>query len=456
MAELSGEIPENLERRLEDIFMWVNSLDLTQEIYFYSKGLCYRGFADAVCQEINNYGIPCRVELPEIKRKFDWKFNWEFRPLQEEAVDAWLGNQNGILQASPGFGKTVCASAAICKAGVRSVVLVQNKEPFTQAYNTLCASTSIDDVGMFGCGKKKLGEVTVVMIQALSRELKNNPQGEVAKWWRSVELIIVDEAHHAASDSYIEILSQLDSIQYLLGTSATPMREDGRSHFLTSYCGPIIFDAQYGVLIDHDILCPVTVYVVNGPPVDTRLAETVKEVIEDELDSTYMELYDSYVVNNTARSELIVEFARECIENNISVAVIVSRIEHARNLQQLYPELVVVTSEQNDRLEIFDKLKRKEIMGVISTLLDEAVDIPSLGAVALAAGGKSYIKLFQRLRSLRTFEGETAKGYFKKDRGYVLYVKDRAPTLNSHSDRCIKYLQGLVEQHPENDLVYLA
>lgn len=461
-AYLIGDISESLELSLQDRFMWVDASDLTNEVYFYADKCMYRGFADPVCQYINDYGIPCTVELPKPSRTHTWEFKWTYRPFQEEAVEHWLEYQNGIVSAPPGFGKTVCIAATIASAGVSAAVLVQSKEPFNQAYTTITGATTVPSVGRIGTGLRDIQDVSVVMIQTLVAELKNNPDGPVAKWWRSVKMVIVDEVHHAAANSYLIALGQLEEVEYLLGTSATPLREDGKAYFLTSYCGPVIYERTFGDMVEVGSLCPMSVFIEQGPPYTDSLGELAKtflplEDMSEELDPTFMELYKSYIVDNDERNMIGINFAREAVENGLSVALIVSRTTHADALCALMPELVQVTANNSnaERIRIWSDFKDQKIMCVVSTLLDEAVDIPTLGAVVLMAGGKTYTKLFQRLRSQRTFDGKTSRGRMVKDRGYVMYIADKAPILKDHSSRCIAYLTDLVKQHADNVIEHL-
>jgi superfamily II DNA or RNA helicase len=92
-------------------------------------------------------------------------------------------------------------------------------------------------------------------------------------------------------------------------------------------------------------------------------------------------------------------------------------------------------------------------MCVITTVFNQAVDIPSLGAVAIVAGGKSYVKLIQRIRSTRTFSGETATGHLTKTEGIVYYPYDRAPWLQNHSNQALKIFTELCSTHPKNQII---
>ena len=58
-------------------------------------------------------------------------------------------------------------------------------------------------------------------------------------------------------------------------------------------------------------------------------------------------------------------------------------------------------------MDAVERLKRGELAIIASTIFDEGVDIPEVGSLILAVGGKSTIKTLQRVgRALRPKKGE--------------------------------------------------
>jgi superfamily II DNA or RNA helicase len=450
------DAPEDLEKLLYNTFVWQSAIDLNDERYFYKDGIMYRGIAEEVHYVCTNFGYECTLEdPPRVAPENNWHFLWEYRELQEEAVDVMWENPFGILKAPPGSGKTVMMSALVCRFGVQTAILVQNQEPFRQAYDTLCASTDIGEVGRIGLGCKEPSTVSVVMIQTLSQELQKNPDGEVATWWKGVKALFVDECHHAVSDAYLFALSEADNVIYQISVSATPHRDDERGDWILPLLGPVRHAITFKEQIDTGNLCPLTVFVQPVP-------EKVYGFVRDGIGSTartkkqageqYKAVYDDYVIEgSTGRNQMCVEFVRAANAKGLTVAVIVSRVEHALEISKLLPEATVITGgdKKSYRTEVLDQLHHREIKCIISTLLDEAVDVPSLDAVAIMAGGRSSVKVEQRIRSTRSFEGDLRTGYYKKTRGFLFYPRDRADFLRSQSTEMIKILTKIVNEHPE-------
>lgn len=455
---LYGELPAKIEQELQDHFVWYDVNDLTNPIYFYAEKIMYLGMMYEVANYLTARGFPCEVSLPKLGNPtHDWKFIGTYRPRQEEAVQTLVRERFGVLKAAPGFGKTVCMAAVTATIGRNTAIIVQAGEPFDQAYNTLRKLTTIPKVGRVSGEVRDIQPATVYMIQSLSKEILDNPNGDVAKAFSESEVVMVDECHHAAADTYLMALGHVENPQFVLGFSATPEdREDGLQPFVNAYLGRPRYEVTYGEQIDLGSLCPVTVYVTNIPERDYGYSKD-REIPAYRKRKLYQEVYDSYVVKNQVRNQEGLWFTQDMIDQGHSVAIIVSRVPHAHEIHKMYPQAVVLTGEtsKNDRRDILFKLRQKEIMCVVTTLFDEATDVPSLGAVCMLAGGKTEIRLRQRIRSTRTFSGETAKGYYTKTRGYVWYPIDQADFLRSHSTKCLKTLRAIVKEHPLNELLWV-
>lgn len=269
--------------------------------------------------------------------------------------------------------------------------------------------------------------------------------------------ILVHNCHHVASEGFLDVLDVPKDPKYLIGFSATPdVREDGYQPFIDAYLGKPRFVVSFGEQVAAGGICPLTIFIYNVPPKDYGYSSQIDLPMWRKR-KYYEKVYNEYVIHNKERNEACIEFCEEMISNNQSVAIIVSRTEHADVIHKMYPSAVILTGKMKseERRDIMYKLRQKEIMCVVTTLFEEATDIPSLGAVCIMAGGKSEIKLKQRIRSSRTFSGQTAKGYYNKVRGYVWYPKDNADYVRSHSVKCEAILQKLAKEHPRNKIIWL-
>lgn len=459
-------LPEDVEQELLSKFLWVNPLDLTDTIPLYlGNGIAYGGLAKPIAEVIRSFGCEVCIRLPDYTKQYSWEFLWEYRPLQEAAVEAPYAHRRGIVNASAGSGKTVLMAALTCKMGIPTVILVQNELPFGQVVRTLRESTTIKDIGCVGGGQETIGAVTVMMMQSAVQSIKKDPTGPIATTIRNAGALLCDECHHGVSDGYQLILSTLGKPLFILGFSATPFRGDERHELLEAYYGPSIHTISYGQAIENGILCPTTVYVRYVPKKTYPKVEIPKERVYNPETNDFIEIdkilqpwvekklsrdryamvYTDYIVNNEVRNVMGVEFARSVASSGVKTcAIIVSRISHAHNIKKLMPEahIVISSTKPAEKARVFKEFSEKRITTIITTLMNEAVDIPSLGSVALMAGGKSASLLIQRIRSTRVHPG--------KLRGYVLYPYDQCEYLASHSYACSKLLQAFVGESDKN------
>jgi len=166
----------------------------------------------------------------------------QLRPYQEAAVaDLRLayatGHRAPLLVMPTGAGKTqvfTYITAAMAQRGRRVTILVHRRELIAQA------SRKLDQAGVthgiIAAGTPATNApIQVASVQTLVRRLEETP---------SPDLIIIDEAHHAAAGSWGKILDHWpDALR--LGVTATPARLDGRGlrdNFDLIVHGPTVSD----------------------------------------------------------------------------------------------------------------------------------------------------------------------------------------------------------------------
>lgn len=154
----------------------------------------------------------------------------ELRPYQNEAVaaieDEWgKGVKRTLLVLPTGTGKTICFAKVTedcVRMGDRVLILAHRGELLDQAKDKIAKATGL------GCSIEKAEEscldsffrVTVGSVQTLMR------QSRLEQFKPDYfNTIIIDEAHHALSPSYRNVLDYFDEAK-VLGVTATPDRGD--------------------------------------------------------------------------------------------------------------------------------------------------------------------------------------------------------------------------------------
>ena len=170
------------------------------------------------------------------------------RPYQLNDIQAicqnWHTHNRVLYQGATGSGKTEVAKQIIDNSGVKTLFVVHRKELLEQTE------------AIFACSP----HVTTAMIQTLSRR-KTDLSG--------YELIVIDEAHHATSQSYAHLYS---SNAKILGLTATPRRLDGKAlgdRFQALVQGPTIQE-----LITDGYLAIPEIYV---PPKTAQLVDQARD-----------------------------------------------------------------------------------------------------------------------------------------------------------------------------------
>lgn len=165
------------------------------------------------------------------------RFTAQLQPEQQQAAQALLAHESGILDAATGFGKTLVAAYLIAQRQLNTLVLVPNRELLSQwiaRLSTCLAFEGPNLIGQIGGGKQKsTGIIDVATLQTVQR---SEYQDLLAQYG----VLIVDECHHMASPSYESILRRCPS-RFRLGLSATPMRKDGHHPIIFMHLSPIRF-----------------------------------------------------------------------------------------------------------------------------------------------------------------------------------------------------------------------
>ena len=150
----------------------------------------------------------------------------QLRPYQQQAIaDLRMAYRSGahapLLVAPTGAGKTIILAAitqAAAGRGRRILILVHRRELIRQTSAKLTHAGVVH--GIIAAGFVPSDHpVQVASVQTLARRLEQ-------QHWQP-DLTVIDEAHHAISNTWANVISYWpDSL--LLGVTATPIRQDGR------------------------------------------------------------------------------------------------------------------------------------------------------------------------------------------------------------------------------------
>lgn len=172
---------------------------------------------------------------------------------QIEVLKKWRANNfRGIFQAATGFGKTYTAIMAIqgmvTKAGIESCLVVVPTITLKAQWEAELAKHKI-----------KFADVLVI--------------NTAIKQPRNYDMLVLDECHRYAADSFKRIFEVADC-DYVMGLTATLEREDGLHDIILDYLD-VIDEVTVDDCLDNGWISPYTVYNVAVPlPDDEQMAYT--------------------------------------------------------------------------------------------------------------------------------------------------------------------------------------
>ena len=233
--------------------------------------------------------------------------------------------------------------------------------------------------------------------------------GVVFATWQSVRndvqagrfgLVVVDEAHHAASDYFSGLLSSLDS-NFVVGLTATPWRGDGRS--LTSVFGETVYSKdivegmQQGYLAEVDYRMLSDGIDWNEIARNSRQGHTIKDL------NNLLLLPD--------RDEAMVELVAEKTKDFGSPRILgfCRSISHAERLRSLFASYGISAATVHNKLTREDKFRNlaafrdgKTSLILSIEMLNEGIDVPDVNVVVFMRVTHSRRVFIQQLgRGLR-------------------------------------------------------
>ncbi|WP_406457062.1 DEAD/DEAH box helicase [Streptomyces sp. NBC_01622] len=200
------------------------------------------------------------------------------RPYQADAIKAltegWQGPHNRLAVVLPtGAGKTVVFSNLVSEMltqldGHRALVIAHREELLAQAADKIRAVRPDLRVGIVKAERDEHQDVDVVVasIQTLAVERRREAI-------RDIGLIIVDECHHAAARTYLDVLEHFGAWRRIpvAGFTATMTRADGG---LADVWDEVVFTLDILEMIEDGYLCDVRGKRITVPGLDLDSVKT--------------------------------------------------------------------------------------------------------------------------------------------------------------------------------------
>lgn len=324
----------------------------------------------------------------------------ELRTYQKEALDA-LDNmrQNketiALLCQATGTGKTVTAVSDAKRLGGRVLFVAHTIELVNQAFDTFRALWPEVSVGKFSDNQKETNtHVVCGTIQSIALNLDLFQEDDF-------NYLIVDEAHHAAAETYQKVIEYFNP-SFTLGMTATPERADDINILETFKNTAHKLDIQTAVEIGA--LAPVRcIRIHTNIDMSNVRFNSVKYNIRD-LDN---------VIYVQDRNALIVNTWLDFVKNKRTVVFCVS-VKHAETMAELFRNkgvsVAAVSGKMNsfERNRILTRFAQGEIKVLCACdLLNEGWDCPETEVLFMARPTMSKMLYMQQLgRGMRKTSGK--------------------------------------------------
>lgn len=320
---------------------------------------------------------------------------------QERVLESIVSDpcHSQLISMPTGTGKTITFLSAIKMQGKKCLVLVHRKELLEQTKEkALKIGFLQEDISIISSEDK--GEIkllTIAMVQTLNRNLdKYDP--------KDVEMMVIDEAHHTISKSYLDIINHfkiLEEKKLLLGFTATPMRGDGKA------LGNIFISQSFKMTLSE---ATQNGYIVPVHGLRIEMDKSLKDIDQKQGDYDITQL--DKVMNCEEVNRLI---SNKCTNlSRVPAIIFCTSIDHAEKIAKILRE------QKRKAISVSYKTKTKTLEKILQMLKDgridfitnaiklsEGFDHPAIQTVIIARPTRSPVLYKQMIgRGLRKYPGK--------------------------------------------------
>jgi superfamily II DNA or RNA helicase len=365
-----------------------------------------------------------------------------FRDYQRNAAEVALQKRRCTIEIATGGGKSWLAwywvSSAVASGG-RAIITVPTINLLYQMKADLlsCVESMGDtnlNVALLGGGENQVDISSNVIIAIPDTLWSRRDDPCTTNLLKGALLWIGDEQHKLCNPTGASISYMLREVRYRIGMTATRLPASKGGRLLEGLFGLTAIKVEAQRLIGDNVILQPEIHIYESP-IKGALGRLMKATPSqlggyspqsllrgNYSHSKYQRLYEWLIVRNEERNALIAKIAlnyMDELENEgYPMLIILQRVDtEPTHTGFLLPHLgdrykLPILTGKTKRAEIqsnLDLLREGKLKGAIvgPSLLQEGTNIPCLGSVIIATGGRSSIGLIQRVgRAVRYMEGK--------------------------------------------------
>lgn len=318
---------------------------------------------------------------------------------QERVVNVLLQNDGGLIEVSPGGGKTISMLGLISILKQPTLIITHEHRLSAQWMTEIRSRLG----GTYTLGKydgdiKEDGDIVVGIINSLYNLYQENPG-----FFDKFGTIIVDETHHLPAEMFLSVLNNMPA-KYRIGVTGTVKRKDQKELLTFDVLGKILIKFDAG-----DLKHRITTF--DYRIVNTNIRMEIPTIFrwtgqkrEDVLNMT--ELLTKLVENND-RNAIILKEAIDLIQTGYFPLILSDRVQHNEYLHEQLNTLgikTVLMIGKTRKKTNWDVIRNDQTIQCIvanSKIASEGLDLPRLSALLLTCPSTNVHKLKQQIGRIR-------------------------------------------------------
>lgn len=385
-----------------------------------------RGYALQLKRKLRKNGLKVRwIDRTRWHRgKPIGREEFSFRNHQPAALDAIKHHRQGMYKSPTGGGKSAVGSSVIWDlCPQNTLILVDRVNLVSQwAKDIVKMIDPSFPIGRIAKGKWDEQRITVATVQTLWARRHDLDE----EFWEKWDLVILDECHHVTAATFRDLIARLHA-RYRLGFSATPDKT-GEFELAQAVLGPVFHEDSHQELRESGVLIKPKVKVLYsgfdfeywGDHAANKKGQCLVPDCKNKKPrhrhrNNYGKLLYA-LLRDDVRNGLIVEILKR--EADHTVLVCTDQTTHIEILLDAISaddwipldDVYVLTGKQSaeERDEIIEKVTKRGHGIILSTIANEAFNLPAIDRVVLGFPTSNAKKTIQQVgRGTRTSYGKS-------------------------------------------------